>query len=275
MGIIIPFLTNDSFGRYLEKEVAKICVAALESPYACDKTFEVKSVLTLSKQYTVDPDNPTLEKDYNSYFRSFKEGIKGKIQVKVMEEEKNKMVKICCIGVGYVGGPTMDVIALKYPDIEVAIILISSENIEEVMTEIQTNTTMEEFVTNVKANYYSGITSIMVNGKRVYELKGKILDDLRDNTFSGTNGEDVIKNNGKEGVADKEFFDANNDDEQETAKIFRMETNLFEYETPLCAEFKEFNFLLKVNPELFTHDIKRTKTYKDYENELNNELEEP
>ncbi|GKA03992.1 6-phosphogluconate dehydrogenase-like protein [Tanacetum coccineum] len=79
MGIIIPFLTNDSFGRYLEKEVAKICVAALESPYACDKTFE----------------------------------------------EKNKMVKICCIGVGYVGGPTMDVIALKYPDIEVAVVDIS------------------------------------------------------------------------------------------------------------------------------------------------------
>ncbi|GJY24045.1 hypothetical protein Tco_0397703 [Tanacetum coccineum] len=135
---------------------------------------------------------------------------------------------------------------------------------------------MEEFVTNVKANYYSGITSIMVNGKRVYELKGKILDDLRDNTFNGTNGEDV--NNGQEGVADKEFSDAkkaNNDDEQETAEIFRMETNLFEYETPLCTEFKEFNFLLKVDPELFTHDIKRTKTYKDYENELNNELEEP
>ncbi|GJV34689.1 NAD(P)-binding Rossmann-fold superfamily protein [Tanacetum coccineum] len=100
MGIIIPFLTNDSFvsfivlninsslmilylnivvmqGKISRKDVAKICVAALESPYACDKTFEVKSVLTLSKQYTVDPDNPTLEKDYNSYFRSFKEASKG------------------------------------------------------------------------------------------------------------------------------------------------------------------------------------------------------
>ncbi|GKA61541.1 hypothetical protein Tco_0760948 [Tanacetum coccineum] len=82
----------------------------------------------------------------------------------------------------------------------------------------------------------------------------------------------------QEGVVDEGFSDveeANNDDKQETAEIFRIETNLFDYETPLCTEFKEFNFLLKVDPELFTHDIERTKTYEDYENELNDELEEP
>ncbi|KAJ6429510.1 hypothetical protein OIU85_006238 [Salix viminalis] len=32
------------------------------------------------------------------------------------------MVKICCIGAGYVGGPTMAVIALKCPDIEVVVV---------------------------------------------------------------------------------------------------------------------------------------------------------
>ncbi|GKA99179.1 hypothetical protein Tco_0827116 [Tanacetum coccineum] len=204
------------------------------------------------------------------------------------------------------------------------------------------------------------ITSIMVNGKRAYELKGKFHDDLRDNDFSGTNREDAvehieyflkivdpinlpnvnyarltlsvfpisldgnarkcwitvtkairdsssstfekwlslkfanhmimdpfprkvlwdfwIKNNGKVGVTDKEFSvaeNANNDDKQETTEIYKIETNLFDYETSLCIEFKEFNFLLKVDPELFTHDIERTKTYKDYENKLNDELEEP
>ncbi|GMH01784.1 hypothetical protein Nepgr_003623 [Nepenthes gracilis] len=35
------------------------------------------------------------------------------------------MVKICCIGAGYVGGPTMAVIALKCPEIEVAVVDIS------------------------------------------------------------------------------------------------------------------------------------------------------
>ncbi|GJV78082.1 hypothetical protein Tco_1509666 [Tanacetum coccineum] len=56
-----------------------------------------------------------------------------------------------------------------------------------------------------------------------------------------------IKNGDREGVVDEGFFDdeeANNDDEQEMAEIFRIETNL-------------------------------TKTYKDYENEFNDELEEP
>ncbi|GKF62045.1 hypothetical protein Tco_0182099, partial [Tanacetum coccineum] len=87
-----------------------------------------------------------------------------------------------------------------------------------------------------------------------------------------------IKCDDQDGVVDEGFSDdkeANNDDEQETAKIFRIETNLFDYETPLCTEFKEFNFILKVDLELFTHDIRRTKTYEDYKNELNNELEEP
>ncbi|KAL6566878.1 hypothetical protein OROMI_015282 [Orobanche minor] len=40
-------------------------------------------------------------------------------------EKKGNMVKICCIGAGYVGGPTMAVIALKSPSIEVAVVDIS------------------------------------------------------------------------------------------------------------------------------------------------------
>lgn len=39
------------------------------------------------------------------------------------------MVKICCIGAGYVGGPTMAVIALKCPKIEVAVVDISVSRI--------------------------------------------------------------------------------------------------------------------------------------------------
>ncbi|GJT12364.1 hypothetical protein Tco_0859406 [Tanacetum coccineum] len=61
------------------------------------------------------------------------------------------------------------------------------------MAEIKTEMTMEEFVTKDRADNYSGITSITVNGKAAYELKGKFLDDLRDNAFSGTNGEDVAE----------------------------------------------------------------------------------
>lgn len=42
---------------------------------------------------------------------------------------REKMVKICCIGAGYVGGPTMAVIALKCPKIEVAVVDISLSRI--------------------------------------------------------------------------------------------------------------------------------------------------
>ncbi|KAJ4711452.1 UDP-glucose 6-dehydrogenase family protein [Melia azedarach] len=39
------------------------------------------------------------------------------------------MVKICCIGAGYVGGPTMAMIALKCPKVEVAVVDISVQRI--------------------------------------------------------------------------------------------------------------------------------------------------
>ena len=36
-----------------------------------------------------------------------------------------KIRNICCIGAGYVGGPTMAVIALKYPRIRINIVDIN------------------------------------------------------------------------------------------------------------------------------------------------------
>nr|GEZ07893.1 hypothetical protein [Tanacetum cinerariifolium] len=61
------------------------------------------------------------------------------------------------------------------------------------MKDNKTKTTVEEFTTKDRANYYLGITSITVNGKRDYELKSKFLDDLRDNAFSRTNEEDAAE----------------------------------------------------------------------------------
>ncbi|PQQ11034.1 uncharacterized protein Pyn_09491 [Prunus yedoensis var. nudiflora] len=60
------------------EEVAQICFAALESPYASGKTFEVKSVVPFSEPFTVDPQNPPSEKNYNVYFKTLKDGITGK-----------------------------------------------------------------------------------------------------------------------------------------------------------------------------------------------------
>nr|GEV00971.1 RNA-directed DNA polymerase, eukaryota [Tanacetum cinerariifolium] len=42
-------------------------------------------------------------------------------------------------------------------------------------------------------DYYFGITSITVNGKNAYELKGKFLDDLHNNALNGANKEDAVE----------------------------------------------------------------------------------
>ncbi|GKB01302.1 hypothetical protein Tco_0829346 [Tanacetum coccineum] len=61
------------------------------------------------------------------------------------------------------------------------------------MADNETKNTMKEFETNEQADYYSGITCITINGKRAYELKGRFVDDLRDNAFSCTNEEDAVE----------------------------------------------------------------------------------
>ncbi|GJZ06401.1 hypothetical protein Tco_0540194 [Tanacetum coccineum] len=181
---------------------------------------------------------------------------------------------------------------------------------------------METFAPNDKADYYSGITSIIVNGKNAYELKGKFLDDLHNNAFSGTNGKYAIEHieyllkivgliNLPNVDHDKlrvvvfpislvggarRWFDRTNEsitcwvdltanffgkyyppshiegnntpsDKEETAKIFKIETDVFDYETPLCLAFNEFNYLLKVDPDLLTKDIMGFKTYEDYKDD--------
>ncbi|GJR30794.1 reverse transcriptase domain-containing protein [Tanacetum coccineum] len=57
------------------------------------------------------------------------------------------------------------------------------------------------------------------------------------------------------------------DNEDEIVEVFRIDTNVFDYETPLCSSFNEFNYLLKVDPDLLTKDIMGFKTYEDYKDD--------
>ncbi|GJR55923.1 hypothetical protein Tco_1406444 [Tanacetum coccineum] len=72
-----------------------------------------------------------------------------------------------------------------------------------------------------------------------------------------TRGDDEVE------LTDKE----SSDDMEEVAKVFRIDTNLFNFETPMCKAFKEFNYLLQVDPDLLTKDIEGFKTYEDYKND--------
>ncbi|XWS15862.1 hypothetical protein CRYUN_Cryun34aG0038500 [Craigia yunnanensis] len=65
-------------GEISREEIARICIAVLESSYACDKTFEVKSVVPFSEPFTVHPENPHPVKYCKIYFKTLKDGVTGK-----------------------------------------------------------------------------------------------------------------------------------------------------------------------------------------------------
>ncbi|GJV89720.1 hypothetical protein Tco_1533658 [Tanacetum coccineum] len=77
---------------------------------------------------------------------------------------------------------------------------------------------------------------------------------------------------------DNEEMDVEEDnDTDDIVDIFKIEDNLFDYKTPLCKAFNDFNYLLKIDTNLFTFDTQGIRTYEEYE--LNDtvitDLEEP
>nr|GEW35852.1 hypothetical protein [Tanacetum cinerariifolium] len=53
------------------------------------------------------------------------------------------------------------------------------------------------------------------------------------------------------------------DDPDDIAEIFKIKGNLFNYETPLCKAFNDFNYPLKTNTGMFTFDIQGIRTYEE------------
>nr|GFA73451.1 hypothetical protein [Tanacetum cinerariifolium] len=65
-----------------------------------------------------------------------------------------------------------------------------------------------------------------------------------------------------------------NDDPDEiddVSEIFKIENSLFNFDTPLCIALEEFNYLLKIDPDLFTYDVQEIRTYDEYKQDLNND----
>nr|GEW04086.1 hypothetical protein [Tanacetum cinerariifolium] len=76
--------------------------------------------------------------------------------------------------------------------------------------------------------------------------------------FINTRGDD------EEVLTDKELSEL--EETYINEEIFKIETNIFDYETPLCKAFNEFNYLFKIDTDLLTHDIPEFKTYEEYKN---------
>ncbi|GKB67663.1 hypothetical protein Tco_0929075 [Tanacetum coccineum] len=49
-------------------------------------------------------------------------------------------------------------------------------------------------------------------------------------------------------LTDEESSGSN--DEDEVAEIFKIDTNVFDFKTPMCRAFKEFNYLLQIDPDV-------------------------
>ncbi|GJY11271.1 hypothetical protein Tco_0379456 [Tanacetum coccineum] len=75
-----------------------------------------------------------------------------------------------------------------------------------------------------------------------------------------TRGDDEVE------LTDEKSSDSDDDDD-EVAKIFRIDTNVFDFETPTCRTFNELNYILQIDPDVLTKDIDGFKTYEEYKDD--------
>ncbi|GKA67417.1 hypothetical protein Tco_0767334, partial [Tanacetum coccineum] len=90
----------------------------------------------------------------------------------------------------------------------------------------------------------------------------EMLWDLNNNEFKKWIDEEV--NNNREPWNDQIEVSEN---ESEVAEIFRIETDVFDYESRMCKAFDEFNYFLKIDPDVPNKYIPRFKTYEQYKDD--------
>ncbi|GKB75358.1 hypothetical protein Tco_0942253, partial [Tanacetum coccineum] len=105
--------------------------------------------------------------------------------------------------------------------------------------------------------YEVEVANIPCDSKIVDDSEHEADDDMGCDPFDWIRGDDEVELTNEE----------SSDDMDEVAEVFRIDTNLFDFETPMCKAFKEFNYLLQIDPDLLTKDIKGFKTYEDYKND--------
>ncbi|GJW58588.1 hypothetical protein Tco_0105319 [Tanacetum coccineum] len=163
----------------------------------------------------------------------------------------------------------------------------------------------DEYIFVTRKNLLSNDNEGRMVEKSIVEIQGLFLVKISDNTFNGIIRENVFKhiNNFLKVVRplkvkgyylgrfsrkvrskfyqfsdDNEEIEADeSDDPDDISEIFKIEGNFFDYETPLCKAFNDFNYLLKIDTDLFTFDIQGIKTYERSElnNNMTGDLEEP
>ncbi|GJV26660.1 hypothetical protein Tco_1383108 [Tanacetum coccineum] len=74
---------------------------------------------------------------------------------------------------------------------ELNLIFVPEDQFKEEETETMGEPTMEEYMTNTREGYGSGIARPKIDKNGQFKLKGQFLKELCDNTFSGLDNEDA------------------------------------------------------------------------------------
>ena len=99
-----------------------------------------------------------------------------------------------------------------------------------------------------KFNNHMTMDRAIKNALSVYQMRGDEDEVLTDEESSGD-----------ESYVDSTF-------EVAVEELFSIDIDVFDYETPLCKEFKEFNYLLQIDVDALTSDLPGFKTYEDFKN---------
>ncbi|GJR43333.1 hypothetical protein Tco_1311436 [Tanacetum coccineum] len=110
-----------------------------------------------------------------------------------------------------------------------------------------------DYISATRKSFVSNDNDGKMIKKNFIEIEGTFLVKIRDNAFNGKDGENVFEHI-------KSFLEEAEDDNDpneidDVPEIFNIEDDLFNFHTPLCIAFEEFNYLLKINPDLFTYDV--------------------
>nr|GEU97635.1 hypothetical protein [Tanacetum cinerariifolium] len=143
------------------------------------------------------------------------------------------------------------------------------EDLNEKDVSLTCDTSLKIF--NNESNQISGIDDDLFtyNVEVANMLCGSNKDDDSEQRMSQEADDDMgydpsdIRGDDEVELTDEEF----SDNEDEVAEVFRIDTNIFDFQTPMCKAFKEFNYLLQIDPDLLTKDIEGFKTYEEYKDD--------
>ncbi|GKD11977.1 hypothetical protein Tco_1196384 [Tanacetum coccineum] len=166
-----------------------------------------------------------------------------------------------------------------------------------------------DYITATRKNFVSNDNEGRMVEKCIVEIQGTFLVKIRDYAFNGNVGENALSvfpvslagaasewftkeclgsittwdNMVKKFILKFHHLSDHNEEEEteeddnqnKTDNILKSSDhrNLFNFEgTCLCEAFNEFNYLIKIDTDLFTNNVQNLKTYDEYELELNNDI---